>query len=1040
MSLSGSDIQFPEVRVVEASAGSGKTYTLAKRYIQLLMRMKAKKQSLPIRSILAITFTNKAMHEMRARIISFLKQIALDDFSSEQIKVDLISSLGLDENLAREYAFELMDQIIKDYNFFNIQTIDGFVKSLLASSAYEMNLSAGFDIKQDYSQLLEYSLDICIDRSAQNIKVKSFFDNFIDQYLFIENRLGWSPKRDILAILDSLTKVDHSYSGKFVVFNRSMEQLKEKKAIVLNKIKQLHKNLPDKTHAAFRKSLDKFVLEHEHGFDIDSTKFLAKDRLPLNKGGVESNELQVLWNNIQKNLSRICEDEAQTIFNCYIELYKLVNKELRITVAKHDSLLLGELNKQAKRLFSENVVSIADVYYRMSSRFKHYMIDEFQDTSYLRWKNIMPMVEEALSQGGTLFYVGDKKQAIYRFSGGDIRLFDYIADLFSDYNVKRDLLKKNYRSQADLVRSNNRLFSIDNIRQMLIAYNDDKKDTIFCDDDQHELLNVFESSEQEYNQGLNGGYVYIEKLEADNLKDETYLRDKVVELVKDLNQRFAYSEIAILCRSNSSVEEISSWLLADAIPVASDCTLNIRENHIIKELLRLLKFLSAPIDDSSFASFLLGEIFCVASDFQRIEIESFIFNFKSSRKDRAKYLYIEFREKYPSLWTEYFEELYRSVGFVPIYELVVSIYQKFDLVNRMNSDQGFLMHFLELLKDCESEHIDLASFIDYFENSAELNVYVKVSHADAVSVMTVHKSKGLEFNALIIPLLVMDAQVSKAGTNTYDIVADESELRLIKLKKDYGRFSKDLDKLYKKRMRESFSDELNNVYVALTRPKEELYVFIPPKSGNSGNPARYLIKEDIYEYGKINIERKPVLESADSSEVLEPSVYTDWISKLKNEFASSQEIKSREQVIKGDLYHKILENIKVVADCSILDDHDLMSSLCQKNKDIQIDVIDNIRKFLLDENINRMLFDGCLSVCCEKEFVNFYGDSKRMDRLNFYADKLVLIDYKSSCPVDDSKHRTQITDYVGLLKDIYPDSKIEGYLLYIEDVKIMKVC
>lgn len=1026
-----SKIEFPEVRVVEASAGSGKTYTLAKRYIQLLMRMKAQRQAFPIRSILAITFTNKAMHEMRARIISFLKQIALDDFASAAIKEDLLSSLELEEDKAREYAFELMDQIIKDYNFFNIQTIDSFVKSLLASSAYEMNLSAGFDIKHDYGQMLEYSLDSCIDDSSKNISTKQFFDNFIDQYLFIENRLGWTPKRDILGILDSLIRVDHSYSGNFKVFHKSMDQLQEKKASVLAKIKDLHKILPEKTNATFRKSLDKFVLEHQNGFDIDSlSKSFARELLPLNKGAEAGQELEELWRSIRHGLHEICEDEAQTIFNCYIELYKLVSKELRKTINKHDSLLLGELNKQAKRLFSENIVSIADVYYRMSSRFKHYMIDEFQDTSYLRWKNIMPMVEEALSAGGTLFYVGDKKQAIYRFSGGDIRLFDHVAKLFSDYNVKHDLLQRNYRSQADLVKSNNILFGADNIEQMMIAYNDDKKDEIFTERDKEELLNVFESSKQEYLQSQSGGFVHIEKLDPENLKEEDYLKNKIIELVQDLNKRFAYSEIAILCRSNSSVELISSWLLAQSIPVASDCTLNIRENKTIKELIKLLKFLSSPIDDSSFASFLLSEIFLISSNIKRTEIESFIFDFKSKRDNRSKYLYVEFRAKYSHLWTDFFEDLFRSVGFVPIYELVVSIYQKFDLVNRLSDAQGFLMHFLEVLKDSESEHIDLSSFIEYFVNSPELSVYIKVAHADAVSIMTVHKSKGLEFKALIVPSLVMDVKVGSPGSNNFDIVGDDQELKLIKLKKEYSNYSHDLDALYKKRLRESFSDEINNVYVALTRPKEELYAFIPPKSGASRNPARYIIKEDIYQSGKPNGLRVPVYESVDSSEFLPPSVYTDWISKLKNEFISSQELKSRELAQKGELYHKILESIKTKADISQLDDY--FESSCT-------DIVDTLKKFLSDTKVQDLLFDAQASVHCEKEFVNAYGDSRRIDRLNLYPDRLVLIDYKSTVPGDDSKLRKQIEDYIKILKAVYPEYSTEAYLLYVEDIKIERV-
>ena len=184
----------PEVRVVEASAGSGKTFALAKRYVQLLLNPDLHFEQVPIRNILAITFTNKAAFEMKARILDFLKRIALKSLSSDEAR-DILGPIGVDEDTASHKAYAIMEELIHNYNFFQVQTIDSFINALLSGCAFKVGLSANFKIRRNYSEYLERSLDQMIDAAGQNKNVQKTFERFLHQYLYLENKTGWFPKK-----------------------------------------------------------------------------------------------------------------------------------------------------------------------------------------------------------------------------------------------------------------------------------------------------------------------------------------------------------------------------------------------------------------------------------------------------------------------------------------------------------------------------------------------------------------------------------------------------------------------------------------------------------------------------------------------------------------------------------------------------------------------------------------------------------------------------------------------------------------------------
>ena len=902
----------PEVCVVEASAGSGKTFTLAKRYVQLLLN--AAPRSAPLRSILAITFTNKAALEMKARILEFLKKTALKRLSAVEYR-EILSPLELSDDEASSRAFAVMETLIRNYNFFQVQTIDSFINALLSGCSFKIRLSANFGIKRNTREYITSGLDRLIDRSFEDKDARKHLEVFLHQYLFIENRSGWFPKKDLLKLMATLFAQSNFFSGDFVALPFSGDDIFARKKIILKLMSELRDELPENTHADFRKRLIEFLNDHQDSFDIDTiSERFANEDFPYTKGKASVHSVDRLWKTIREELKDLCEMEAMSLFNPYIEVFRLTLQELKAIAVKEDVLFLEELNKKARGLFDDGLVTVEELYYRLATRFHHYMVDEFQDTSRLQWDNFSLMVEEALSTGGSLFYVGDKKQAIYGFRGGDSSLFDEIKERYVRY-VREEKLDNNYRSRRNIVEFNNMIFSKDNLERFIARKEEhdlekNKKNAVcFSDDDRNDILNVFANSRQNARPGNDGGLVRIEHIDGDKKEDrEEVSRLKILELIAELRSRFTLGDIAILTRNNKEVEEITGWLLHEGIPVDSERTSNILGNATVSELTALLRFLDSPIDNVSFADFILSDVFARAAGIQTGVFHEFIFGLRPRLSGESSfYLYREFRRCFGELWERYFEDFFKNVGLYPLYEFTVSVIERLGVHRNFPGDRGFLMHFLEIIKRRESDYGDLTAFLEYFEDPLTEDLFVNVSSKDAVRILTVHKSKGLEFSVAILPSLEMDIEVGsggKDGQQSFIIHHLEDGTHLVRLKKKYRSYSERLNRLYEREYKKDFLSQLNSVYVALTRAVSELYIFIPAKAGNSTNVAQFLVPQEVMAIGEPVV--RPASKREDKKRVeLMPSFSRDWMVFLQEEF-SAESTQNHQLRLKGELTHYIL--------------------------------------------------------------------------------------------------------------------------------------
>ena len=1056
---------FHEVKIVEASAGSGKTYELSKRYIQLLLNSDLNSAQGPLRNILAITFTHKATREMRERILEQLKRVALLCFNNAQEKDDLLESLGLAEDIASQKAFKALDCIIGNYNFFQVKNIDSFINIILSGCASELNLSANFKIKENYSAYVSYALDEFIDNACNDKKSAKIFQNFISQYIFLENRTSWLPKKDILDIINGMFSQSNIYGGKFEKFPVADNELIGLKQGIIDILMQIQKNPTEGINKRFiNTTLANFLAKNKYGFnlaDLNKKSFLA-DSLPMNKGSEASLELKTLWHNFRENVIELSAKEALSLFNCYIDIFENVYKYFRLYAMRDDLVFMEELNKQAYYLFKKANLSVPELYYRLANRFKHFLIDEFQDTSKLQWNNLFLMVEDALSNGGSLFYVGDRKQAIYRFRGGNVELFDSIKTNFEHYNVNDKLvLRTNYRSQREIVRFNNQVFLMENLKRFFEQQQENEKNSLrhLNDSEINEIVTVFKDSQQLESPHKKDGYVEVDYIEYyDRESRDQQIKEHLFAAIENLEKRFDLKSIAVLCRSNREIELVTGWLSEKKINVESERTLNILNNSLISELIAFLRFLSSPINTIEFASFILGDIFLNSVDLSRDEVADFIF--EHNRKDKQKeinsgYLYRAFRKKYSAIWDNNIAEFFKNVGFISLYELLISIIEKFGIFRNFPEYQGFFMRFLELVKEQEEDNPDISLFLSYLDAAPESHLYVNFSDDNAVKVMTIHKAKGLGFPVVIVPFLEMSirelgTQIKGAKAPYVVYQADkqgntEEYFGLLRLDTKYANFSDKIKSIYSREYIKALSDELNVIYVTFTRAQNELYVFIPfsiSKTAKSNNSAVYLIPEGLTQCGTQLGLKATEHKTDESSMQISLPVYHNWISILKDEFAQLSQISNRENIIQGKILHAMLSRVSNLNTVRIETTIDLIKSEIENE---YLDIVDTdkyLKKIrdILNSSQTREFFylSPETQIYQEKEFVDKYGHTKRIDRLIITAKEVTIIDYKSS---QENKEQSiaQILEYKRILGEIYPEQRISAYLIYMDKIKTEKV-
>jgi len=1002
---------------VQASAGSGKTYSLAKRYLGLLL---TGSDDAGLKNIIAVTFTKKAALEMKTRVIEYLKAAALGLDTKE-----VFYELGFSKKELALKSASALDEILNNYDSFNISTIDSFLNRILKSCAISAEVSPNFIIEHNASNTLELALDASLKKAAYNKNLNAMFLSFMSQYVDLAKG-SWFPKTDIYKEINSIF-IKSSNNGKY---------LQHPPFNFTQKSNEIRKTLKAKASEFIKKydgpSIHKQCLNAVRNLTLEDKKLKLSGYFNIAHTGIKYNakanpnpEADVLWDEITSLVREYCEFYARNYYNIYCEIYSDVASEFETFAKKEEIVFISEINKKSLEFFNAGDI-LPEVYYRLSERYRHFLIDEFQDTNIIQWAGLKRFLDESVASGGTFFYVGDLKQAIYGFRGGEPEIFEKAVEGFSGIKVDKQVLKENYRSQKEIVNFNNKVFSKDNIDAFIEKLREKREEELAAYEG---ISSAYGESFQSFIEGNEKGYIEIDCVEeTEDLSSEEQTRLKLLAQVKELLSRFELSDIAVLCRENNTVSLISDWLISEGYSVKSAQTMSLKNNNLIKEIISFISFIDYPPSDISFASFISGDMFLNASALNRDELRGFLFEHNKNKNKNTEALYKVFRTKYETLWNTYIEDFFDQAGVIPAYELVISILETF----KIKSGNPFVVRFLELIKEFETKDSGIRKFLEFYNDLEESDsaLAIQSSLGLGIQVMTVHKAKGLQFPVVILPFLELKL---KDFDNPYFEESDHG-ISALNVKKDMSEMSVKLNEIYNGYKAKCLQEEINVLYVAFTRAEYELYAIIEKSKGNEIN--EFL---DIGALQKFGSKEKYAIDKKKDSLPFEDDENSGYKTAAYNLAKSNISIASSATRKRGIMLHYALSQI---------------TSLKNKNlqKEIEFAADKTARRFLYEEisdirtGLSELLavdeikeIFNCEEneVFNEREIVSASGETFRADKIIVNGGGVRVYDYKSSG--EKEINFEQVKNYMKLLADIYPGKKISGFIVDFLGKKVLDV-
>ena len=1036
------NIKFPETRKIHSSAGSGKTFALTARYIQLLLMY----PEINIGNIFASTFTNKAASEMKSRIISRLKKLVIGQDADE---LDFFKSItGLSEEDIKKRADKILNDILLDYSNFEVRTIDSFMHSLLKSFAVELGLPPSMDIQQGINEHINFVIDNMVDEIPDNTEMRKDFSGFVENYLKVEEKKSWMPVEILKGILNKLYRDEliGSDNIKYIRgYKESLEQIlkrnDEKIKSYISKIEEFKEHINKNAY----KALEKFLNGNITGASNSAMWQRTCDKIILKEAPNEQKEIICnFWKNIKESFFEYIGAYLRMKLVYYTILLRRFRERFEKYKKEQGIIFIDELSKYVSMTHSLDM-PVPFIYWKLGEVFYHFLIDEFQDTSEIQWNNIRPLVEETLSKKGTLFIVGDTKQAIYRWRGGRSELFREADDFpsISEDNKLSLTLNKNYRSRENIVKFNNILFQ--EISNESTIYNDTVSNVDV-------LKNIYEDAEQELPE-RKGGYIYLEDSGKWKKDISTEYTEKAFKtLMGDIVDRHNFSDIAVLVRKNYQASIVIEWLDDMDIPGVSVESTWLATHPLIKEIESLLKFLNNPTDDIAFVSFITGDIFTHISGISREEIYKFLSSASHNN------IYSFFKESYNSEWNTFIAPLFKSVHWLPPYSLLQDIYHRYNIINNFPDAEAFLMEFLEVSSNFEAKPpISIGEFIDFWEDAKSENpTNVKLPDGiNAVSVITVHKAKGLEFPVVVIPFTLDDIiQIDKEQK-----ITTGNEMNFIFVTKNFINID-EAGKIYRKKALEQIVEGTNLLYVAFTRPRDELYVILNGKR----NPSwAGILRKTVMENEKFSqfkqgenkivignpLTSKINITAPKTGKITEVSKNRDWGNLLYRKTEGLEDLINSERrygIKRGEIVHTALSFIQSLPEQGwekVVEDTVKKAVYQNIPPSEREDWLSEIKQILLNIlSINQVkdwfFLTPDASVWQEKEIVDALGKIKRPDRVIIYPEKIILIDFKTG-KEKKPEYGKQLKDYVKILSDYFPNRSISAYILYTERLEVEQI-
>ena len=1026
--IKDTDLKFPHFTVLKASAGSGKTRTLTERFVQFLLSGKIPRNSL--RNMLAITFSNNAAKEMKERTLTRLKEVYFGD----ETKVGELSKItSLDVETMREKAGILIEEILDSYSDFQVKTIDSFMTTVFKASAIDFGYNPDFDILMSNDLLMGYSFNLFMRNvkhgTAEAACIEEIVDSLLEQKKVADAYL-WDPS---MILLDETKKIYRKLSsrGKLAEIEDCSEELNKAKDNISALINDLEKEIQGSGLKRHGNSSYKTILPlvKEKSFaDLIGKGFanppVMKPKKSIGNEQAAYERIISLWSDVRALTRHYTIYYVRIRCMPYVKASRAFSRTVDMVKRQQGKVFIEDINMQLAEYLSSSIVP--DVYFRLGETIFHFLIDEFQDTSPIQWRNLLPLIENSLSQGGSLFAVGDTKQAIYGFRNADYTIMKGLekTNPFPSAGHAVRELDTNYRSRKRILEFNERVF------KKKVAGSDEYREA----GDRSGLTEYIQKPKENKD-----GDGYVEVSLHDRNDEDPVEREKIQALIEELPTRgYRYGDIAVLTQTNEDAVSATTWLNEREIPFISYSSLDVRRRKITGEIIALMNFLDSPTDDFSFGAFILGDVFTntIAKDHPCDGIEKLReFCFKH-RKNLP--LYKAFQEKFNGLWDRYFDGLFKAAGFLPLYDLVTEVFAVFSVFENMPEEEAALIKILEVVKDFEGGGFNslkdfLRGALDDEKGESEWDMAVP-KNIDAVQVMTIHKAKGLGFPVVIILLY----EVRNRGFEY--IVEEKGEtVCLLKINKTTAACDETLQSLYDKERMSEMVNRLNSLYVGFTRPEKELYV-IGVKSNDKAYPFVLLPAEEFPPSAKpqsvtdIPLSESPVAPA--------PCRLLHRHGQLKFQ-AGPETFLTIEEKRRGEFIHRVLFFIDYVKAGF---ETELQAIISRVKDETGSDYSDKEMKALVIALVSNKEIERYFTaepgrlIRKEQEYSDSSGRLFRMDRVVIDNDSVTVIDYKTGKDKEAlDKYRSQLMNYMSILRDVYPGKTVKGVIAFIDLSEVERI-
>jgi ATP-dependent exoDNAse (exonuclease V) beta subunit len=1019
--------------IYDASAGSGKTFTLVKEYLKIILQSKKLDA---YRNILAITFTNKAVHEMKSRVVDSLSEFTKEkpNKKAQQLLEVLEIETGLSATKIREKSQQIIKNLIHNYAAFDISTIDKFTHKVIRAFAHDLNLPITFEVSLDTESLLSEAVDAIIAQAGNNAELTSLLVDFTMEKT--DDDKSWDVSREILEtgrlILNENYREEISHLNEKTIpdFQKSKENLKTATEALLEETKLAAKVILDlvETKEMNPKSFSGgFFINHLNkiagGISVEGNKkYLTTEDIKINKTAKDFDLIEESIPNFLTHLVGVYSKLATRNFylaflkqitplsllnTLNVELKKIQKEQGILSIAEFNSLIYDQIQNQPAPF----------IYERLGEKYRHFFIDEFQDTSQMQWHNLIPLIANALSsensQGeqGSLLLVGDPKQSIYRWRGGKAEQFIALSkgqNPFPNILPSHFSLETNWRSYSQVIQFNNDFFAFLSSKFKNSNYED-----------------LYKNHSKQFENNKKGGLVnirFIPKIEQEKDESEETLekQDLYLQATKETIQKicsngFAYKDVVILTRKKAHGTAIAMYLTENKIPIVSSESLLLSQSSEVLVCINILRYINNKKDTESKVNFLY---YLAKNNLETNGIHDFILE--------GRLLEIESQFE---LWlcqqdiSFSFESLRRK----PLYETVEVIIAKIIPLQKRNA---YLQFFLDLVLEQDiKKQSGISDFLTYWNSHAEKLSIPSPEGNNAIRIMTIHKSKGLEFPVVIFPFAEED--YSRSPKDKIWLDADEQTVGLNKVlvssSKAIETFGDDAKAVYLQKEEEILLDNVNILYVALTRAEEQLFIisnYNHNKNGLPNNMSSFFVEflgsdfteEKLeYEFGetiRLSDKEKPK-EKAQLVPQLAETLLPKNI-KIAQRESVMWNTKQQQAIEYGNTIHEILSYI--------ISQEDLQNAI---QKAIENGLITENQKSEISQTINDIVAHSEISSFFQKDKIAYNekaillknGNSIKPDRVVFESETVVaLLDYKTGQFLP--KHKIQLENYQIALEEM----------------------